>query len=618
MLKTTKVVGLNSDTAAALALVCQNQAPSDFEKTSLDSPRQSFYLIIYCECEDAFVKVRQTLAEAQSAFYLSDKSVPERLQESLEAIKQNLSDVENLQILLASTEDTEPSVLYLLTQGQFLSAHLIRDHKMMNLIDPADSSQLVSGLLKEGDRIVLLTQSLKELLGESWEIINHLPIENVEDEVLLRLPTDRVNPTTAIIIEKEIEKVEALEFEVKSEEKKISPREFYLPKINIGDYLIAFFKTIKVIFTKVFLSSPKRVAFLGVILVIAAIGLKVFSSHLQQENQISDSFKSNYNKAAESYQKALTLKDSDSQNASASLISAQNSLKQALKIKPYDSQALDLQKKIGENTGGILKIYPVKELKPWLDLDLVKKGMTAQQLSLSRGEMLVLDTSKNTAVLISTDTKSNQILAGAKELGESKLASLNSTVGWVLSEDKGLVKIDTVKESASVVIKPGDWGKIADIFGFAGNIYLLDTNKNQIWKYLPVENGYSDKREYFAKETKVDLSKVKKMQIDSSIWLLKDNGEVLKYTQGVEDSFFLKNLDRQLQDPKSIFISDQTENLYILDNGNKRLVVFDKEGNYRYQYTSDSLANVTDLAVDEQAKKIYLLEGSKIFQLDVK
>ena len=43
-----------------------------------------------------------------------------------------------------------------------------------------------------------------------------------------------------------------------------------------------------------------------------------------------------------------------------------------------------------------------------------------------------------------------------------------------------------------------------------------------------------------------------------------------------------------------------------------------KTGAYKGQISGDKFATATDLVVDEKNKKVYLLEGSKIFQVELK
>ena len=125
---------------------------------------------------------------------------------------------------------------------------------------------------------------------------------------------------------------------------------------------------------------------------------------------------------------------------------------------------------------------------------------------------------------------------------------------FIYSKDKGVLKIDTTNSKLSTVAKTDDdWGEVTDIYGFAGNIYLLDQTSNQIWKYLPTSGGYSDKREYLSKGTKVDFSSALRMQIESSIYVLKEGGEILRFTKGVADNFSLSGLDKGVKSPKSFF-----------------------------------------------------------------
>ncbi|MDP3733226.1 MAG: hypothetical protein Q8Q91_01675, partial [Candidatus Daviesbacteria bacterium] len=70
--------------------------------------------------------------------------------------------------------------------------------------------------------------------------------------------------------------------------------------------------------------------------------------------------------------------------------------------------------------------------------------------------------------------------------------------------------------------------------------------------------------------------------------------------------------------PKSFFVSSDTDNLYLLDSGNSRLLVLTKLGAYKVQYQSERLGGFSDLVVDEKGKKVYLLDGSKIYTMDLK
>ena len=108
------------------------------------------------------------------------------------------------------------------------------------------------------------------------------------------------------------------------------------------------------------------------------------------------------------------------------------------------------------------------------------------------------------------------------------------------------------------------------------------------------------------------------MQIESSVYVLKKEGEMLRFTRGDKDNFSYEGLDKPVKDPKSFFVSSDTDNLYLLDSGNSRLLILTKTGVYKGQISGDKFAQSSDLVVDEKGKKVYLLDGGKIFQVDLK
>ena len=93
MLKTAKIIGLNSDTDAAIPLIARQEHGNFY-----------FFAIITSSVDDAFTRTRQVLSDAESAFYASDLSVADRLAKIHDLIKTSLMDAHELNILLAATQ----------------------------------------------------------------------------------------------------------------------------------------------------------------------------------------------------------------------------------------------------------------------------------------------------------------------------------------------------------------------------------------------------------------------------------------------------------------------------------------------------------------------------------
>lgn len=605
MLKTAKIVGLNSDTDAAIALVAR---------------QQSFYLfiIVSSSLDDAFTRTRQTLSDAESAFYSSTLTMTDRVLETYHGIKESLKDALELNILISATqEESTDTFFYLLGQSGNLEAYLVRDNKRTDLCSLSEG-QVISGIIKEGDRIMMCTKTLDKILQDDLMGLERIEIENLEDEIASKLPEAENFPVAAIVVEKEkiiqdvpmVPEPEKSGRVVETTESGVKTKAFVQ---NLG-------KGIKKTLLKLIPRSKRGMAAIGIFLLLVVIVGMVIGFKNQKQSEIGVKINNYLKTATDELNKAEALKETDTSNAVISLNNSKTALEQLLKVDPENSEAKALRTKIDTISPEISKTVIVLDFPVWLDLNLIKQNFATNRMSLSAGNLLLLDNKNKSLVKINLSTKSQQTLAGKDKIGEAALASLNGAMSFVLS-DKGLLRLDS-NNSVSVASKPDpDWGNITDLYAFGGNIYLFDKGgvsspSAQIWKYLPTEAGYSDKREYL--KGKPNLSDEQRMQIDSSVWILKNKVEIIKFTQGVTDFFSYANLDKPIKEISAFFVSSDTESLYVLDQGNNRLVVMDKKGNYQAQYTSDKFSVFIDFIIDEPDKKAYFLDGSKIYSMDLK
>lgn len=171
----------------------------------------------------------------------------------------------------------------------------------------------------------------------------------------------------------------------------------------------------------------------------------------------------------------------------------------------------------------------------------------------------------------------------------------------------------STNKSKQLIKNASDWKAIGGLGTYLGNIYVLD-KKDGIIKYV---NGTS-KQAYFASGVSPDLSNAVSMAIDTSIWVLKSDGTILKFTRGKEDSFSLTGLDKAFSSPTLIVTSVDDDNVYVLDKGNNRLVVFKKTGAFVGQYQTAIIKNADGLDINEKAKKAYILSGGTVYELDMK
>ncbi len=615
-LKIAQVVGLNTDQKAA-------------QVTSAARDDNTFLAVLEMSCDDAFTKGRQALSELEDFYFEFEGNATERLNATFTEAENKLSKGGEFDLVLATVSG---KVLYLIGKGQ-VEVYLKRGEKLSPLLSVGASSQLISGFLQDDDKFLLCTGSLAAFLGSELEKSLSLPIENFEEEVGSKIGTSDLDSQGLAALA-----VEALEGNLEiapivshedlgrvsqSEERAIEntvKKPLVLIPV-IADRVLRLSRRLGSYFPK---SGRGRliVAVVLILIIIAGVGYKYKTS---RDHKIQIQFNQLLQEAKDDFNGAKGIASLSPADAKSKLDQAKDLISKALVLKPNDQEAQNFKKQLESESSSILQQAEVSEFPVFLDLDLIKKDFRATQMSLSGGKLLLLDPGIKTLVVIDLSKKSNQILAGSEQLGEAGFASLNGGLAFIYSKDKGILKIDTNNQKTTKVAKKDDeWGQIADVYGFAGNVYALDSGKKetpqsgQIWKYLPTSDGYSDKRMYLSKDAKVDFSGALRMQIESSIYVLKSGGEILRFTKGDKDNFSLSGLDKGVKDPKSFFVSSDTDNLYLLDSGNSRLLILTKTGSYKGQMVGSKFATSSDLVVDEAGKKVYLLDGSKIYTADLK
>lgn len=153
--------------------------------------------------------------------------------------------------------------------------------------------------------------------------------------------------------------------------------------------------------------------------------------------------------------------------------------------------------------------------------------------------------------------------------------------------------------------------EIVNVFIYNTRLYTLDPANNQIYKHNRIQTGYDKGSRWIAED--VDISDAVSLAIDGDLFVLRDNGEILKFIKGKRESFELSGIDPVLEHPISLWTYLNIDYIYILEGTNKRVVVTDKQGKLVQQYTSNSWKNPTGMAVDVEHNKIYILDDNKIY-----
>jgi len=274
-----------------------------------------------------------------------------------------------------------------------------------------------------------------------------------------------------------------------------------------------------------------------------------------------------------------------------------------------------------------------------LNQNLAHDSFTASQKILEDGKSKFPAKSKEELQILTLLEKVNLALSSSSGINlvkaqsvDSKISSLlsveikNSGANYTTQDDKNIYFVNSngvssVAKSggtAKVIIKPSDLPKnIGGLGIYFGNIYVLDKDGKQINKFVQTSSGFGQAN-YFAGGTEPDLASATSIAIDGSIWILFKDGTIEKFTKGKADTFSISGLDKGFSNPTRIYTTVDFDNIYVLDSGNSRIVVLDKNGSYKAQYQADILKNASDFEVLEADKKVYVLSSGKVYQIDLK
>ena len=155
--------------------------------------------------------------------------------------------------------------------------------------------------------------------------------------------------------------------------------------------------------------------------------------------------------------------------------------------------------------------------------------------------------------------------------------------------------------------------KITGIGTYLTYAYLLDSKNNQIYRYPRATGGFGDKINWL--KDNIILANSCCMAVDENVYLI-NNGKIMKLFKGQNQNLKLEETAIPFT-PSKIFTNSDTQNLYVLDKGNGRVIKFGKDGTILGQYLYEEIKNAIDIAVDEKNNKFYLTnsEGLVSFNL---
>jgi hypothetical protein len=355
-------------------------------------------------------------------------------------------------------------------------------------------------------------------------------------------------------------------------------------------------------------SKPKKLLFISVIILLLAIILEVtVASHLKNSKQ-AQSQATTQLKAVQTLltnaQAALLYKDNST--AQKYILQAQSQLPGPQSIQKNDqalytqtqSQLDDMRKKL-ENT-----INP--EIKNLGSLGTGNSLFQFNNFLATQVNSTIISYNKTTNAIEDTALLSSQKIQAA--------AYIKNTTA-VVYNGSALLVWDYAKKQFSqpFISSVPDQNSFVGIKYYPTNsrAYIVNKTTNQIISFA-VGNTLS--KPVVANKTNANFSNVQDIAIDGSIYVLTSDG-ITKYLAGNVADFHMPALFTPFSGKGKVATEIGWKNIYILDSGNNRILVLDKQGALVEILKAKEFTNLKDFQVDEASKTMYILNDSSLLKV---
>lgn len=589
--------------------------PQDPEKLK---KRGSIYAVIATKNPQKGVETlnlgREIITRLHEEYYANlEKDAYTTLQEASKKIKLEFEQINPEIGVIALIGDN----LFVVVCGG-VTAQVIRGKSMVTLLESKKETVSVSGKPNKGDVFILGTKAFFENF-EYDEIKKAFTEKNINDAVEEFAPKVHASPnlgSAGFVALKFGEETSTpkigqvlLEEKISLEEKvsKSKPSTFFkdilnkLPKRQI--------KLKAQNLEQATSQGRKTTLTAGAVLTILLLVSVMFGLNQKKLKDQKNTYGVKLESAISDYNESLELMELDISKARELFISSKEKLEEVENSQYKDERIEKLASDISSKQGEILGEYSV-ELKNYLDLSLQTSGFEGNDLSSSGQEIFVLDSKSKKIINIEIESKKASIVAGSDDVEDATSISSYEDRFFVSRED-GIYELTEGEEK--IVDDPSDL-----FYLYSANLYVLNKNENVVYRYPGIQGGFAEKTNWLAPGIEPDFSKIVDITIDGSIWMLSSSGKVSRFTLGSPQSVSLNGLPQKMVDPKAIYTNEELKYVYILDPLQSRIVVLEKNGEFKVQYKAEGIKDMSDLVVSEEEGKIILLNGSKLLFIELK
>ena len=335
-------------------------------------------------------------------------------------------------------------------------------------------------------------------------------------------------------------------------------------------------------------------------------------------------------------QQALAVEDKAT--ARASLSEAQRYLDEAIVLIGVTDQIQELSEVIATELQDLLQVRALYSL----DVPLLEYAADAepQRIVVSNQDIYVLDSGhqaifhyrtnsertlleeENGAILKEGDTVPGGVTVGrlVDIAWQPRISGFEDKASLlILDRNNNVFRYNRLDGATHLVLREqSSLGSVGQLGIYNGRLYLADEGLDQIFRYSPAGLAYDDPpAEWFDEQVRGDLAGLIAMGIDGDIWLLSEDGTLLRFREGQQLPFSLERIPGLGGLLVDFAMAEHAEGmLFLADATDERILVYDKEGRYIQQFVDAedmALAGLRGLFLDEVTDILYILTKSGLY-----
>ena len=218
----------------------------------------------------------------------------------------------------------------------------------------------------------------------------------------------------------------------------------------------------------------------------------------------------------------------------------------------------------------------------------------------------IISFNRQTGQIADGSLKSPVGVVSAVYLSGTSAAVYNGSALYIWDFAKGTVGPAFTQQ----VPAQSDFGGMA-YYSVNKRVYVADKKNAQIVSFSVNADSFS--RPVVSVHNPL-LEKSGSLAIDTAVYVF-GNGSMSKFMSGNLASFNMPGLSVPMSGNGKIFAQKGFANVYVLDIGNKRILVLNKTGGLVQTIKSDQFTSLSDFAVDEASKVIFVLNDGSLLKV---